>query len=122
MPHESYRRSTLVLTVLCLLSVVLFLGITPFNTRGEPREAIVAFSMLQDGNWILPMNNGDEIAFKPPLLHWLVAVFSGLTGHISEFTSRLPSALAATAMLVAVYRFFARRRARRWPCSRPCSR
>ena len=110
MPHESYRRSTLVLTVLCLLSVVLFLGITPFNTRGEPREAIVAFSMLQDGNWILPMNNGDEIAFKPPLLHWLVAVFSGLTGHISEFTSRLPSALAATAMLVAVYRFFARRR------------
>lgn len=110
MSRQTYRRSTLVLTVLCLLSVVLFLGLTPFNTRGEPREAIVAFSMLQDGNWVLPVNNGDEIAFKPPLLHWLVALFSSLTGHISEFTARLPSALAATAMLVAVFRFFARRR------------
>lgn len=110
MPHESYRRSTLVLAVLCLLSVVLFLGVAPFSTRGEPREAIVAFSMLQDGNWILPVNNGDEIAFKPPLLHWLVAALSGLTGHITEFTSRLPSALAAVAMIVAVFRFFARRR------------
>ena len=103
-------RTTALLTALCLVSVVLFLGLTPFNTRGEPREAIVAYSMLQDNNWILPVNNGDEIAFKPPVLHWLVALLSTLSGHITEFTARLPSALAATAIVVATFRFFAHRR------------
>ena len=66
-------------------------------------------SMLQDGNWILPVNNGDEIAFKPPMLHWLVAAFSWLLGDISEFTSRLPSALGATGIVLATYGFFSRR-------------
>lgn len=95
--------------VLCIISLVWFLGTSLFNTRGEPREAIVAMSMLQDGNWILPVNNGDEIAFKPPMLHWLVAAFSWLFGNINEFTSRLPSALAATGVVLATYGFFARR-------------
>lgn len=98
------------LFILCAVSLILFLGATPFNTRGEPREAVVAMSMLGDGNWILPVNNGDEIAFKPPLLHWLVAAFSWLLGGISEFTSRLPSALAATGMIVGTFAFFARRK------------
>lgn len=98
------------LFLLCALSLLVFLGATPFNTRGEPREAVVAMSMLQDGNWILPVNNGDEIAFKPPLLHWLVAAFSWVAGGVSEFTSRLPSALAATAMVLATFGFFSRRK------------
>ncbi len=94
----------------CLVLYVVFLASTPFNTRGEPREAVVAMSMLDDGNWILPVNNGDEIAFKPPLLHWSVAALSAVTGSVSEFTSRLPSALAATAMVLATFFFFARRK------------
>ena len=97
------------LLILCIISLFWFLGAAPFNTRGEPREAVVAMSMLQDGNWILPVNNGDEIAFKPPMLHWLVAAFSWLLGGISEFTSRLPSALGATGIVLATYGFFSRR-------------
>ena len=97
------------LLILCVISIIWFLGASWFNTRGEPREAVVAMSMLQDGNWILPINNGDEIAFKPPLLHWLVAAFSWALGGISEFSSRLPSALAATGMVLATYGFFSRR-------------
>jgi 4-amino-4-deoxy-L-arabinose transferase-like glycosyltransferase len=93
------------LLILCIISLFWFLGAAPFNTRGEPREAVVAMSMLQDGNWILPVNNGDEIAFKPPMLHWLVAAFSWLLGGISEFTSRLPSALGATGIVLATYGF-----------------
>lgn len=54
----------------CLFSLILFLGLPLFNTKGEPREAIVALSMFQSGNWILPVNNGVDIAYKPPLLHW----------------------------------------------------
>ena len=46
------------LVALCVVSLFLFLGQTFFNTRGEPREAVVALSMLQQGNWVLPVNNG----------------------------------------------------------------
>ena len=45
----------LLMTVLTLLP---FLGLNEFSTKGEPREAVVAMSMLQQHNWILPENNG----------------------------------------------------------------
>ena len=57
------------LAVACLLSLFLFMGEARFNTRGEPREAVVALSMLQEGNWTLPVNNGIDLAYKPPLFH-----------------------------------------------------
>lgn len=93
----------------CMLVLLPFLGMTFFNTKGEPREAVVALSMLQSGNWILPINNGVDIAYKPPFFHWCIAVFSTLTGHVSEYTSRLPSALALLAMILVSYRFYAPR-------------
>ena len=89
-PGGAVCSTAIALTVLCLASFVMMVAASAFNTRGEPREAIVAMSMLQDGNWILPINNGDEIAFKPPLLHWLIALFSLPFGEISVGTSRLP--------------------------------
>lgn len=100
---------TALLVVLCIFSLFLFLGDTLFNTRGEPREAIVAYSMLEHGNWILPINNGDEIAFKPPFLHWCIAALSLLTGSVTEFTSRFPSALSVLIMIVVGYRFYSKR-------------
>lgn len=109
MLKQTIDRHTWLLALLCIVALLLFLGDTFFNTRGEPREAIVAVSMLEHGNWILPVNNGDEIAFKPPLLHWCIAAISWLTGGVTEYTSRMPSALALTFMVLAGYRFFARR-------------
>lgn len=103
------RRDTGIIITLCLISLFLFLGITDFNTRGEPREALVALAMLKDGNWTLPLTNGVDIAYKPPLFHWCIAVVSMIFGGVTEFTSRFPSALALTAMAVAGYRFFAHR-------------
>ena len=110
---QNLKSDRLRLIIIGLVALVLFLGDSPFATRGEPREAVVAMSMLNDGNWILPVNNGDEIAFKPPLLHWLVAAFSWIAGSVSELTSRLPSALAGLAMVVSTFVFFARRGERR---------
>lgn len=95
---------------MCVLLLFLFIGGTFFNTRGEPREAIVALSMLRDGNWILPVNNGVDIAYKPPLFHWMIAAISSLTGGVTEYTSRMPSALALAAMVLAGYGFYAKRR------------
>lgn len=88
--------------VACLLILALifipWLGLTPFNTKGEPREAVVALSMLKSGNWILPVSLGEDIPYKPPFLAWCIALFSLIGGTVTEFTSRLPSALAAIGL------------------------
>lgn len=67
MPKMSSRFSLfLLLLIISSLTIVPYLGLTNFHTKGEPREAIVAVSMLQNDNWILPVNNGSDIAYKPP--------------------------------------------------------
>lgn len=106
--------------LLLLLGLILlwvpWLGETPFYSKGEPREAIVALSMLQNGDWILPSTCGGEIPFKPPFYAWLVAVFAWLLngGVVNEFVSRLPSALAAIGMIMLGYRWACRAQGQRF--------
>ena len=102
------RHSTLIILILLALTFLPWLGCSPFNTKGEPREAIVAVSMLDSGNWILPESFGADIPYKPPFLAWCIALLSLLSGGVTEFTSRLPSAIAVIAMGVATYKFFKR--------------
>jgi hypothetical protein len=85
-----------------------FIG-SDFYTKGEPREASVAVSMLESGNWILPRVYADEFAYKPPMAHWFMALCSLPAGHVTEFTSRLPSAIAQIVMIGFVLMFFGRR-------------
>ena len=88
-----YNKALWIVTILAIVMLIPFLGLTEFNTKGEPREAVVAYTMLEHGNWILPINNGGDIPYKPPFFHWCIAFFSLFAGHVSEFTSRLPSAV-----------------------------
>ena len=105
------RKSTCwLLLVLCCLTLLPFIGLSQYHTKGEPREAIVAYSMLATDNWTLPRNNGGEMAYKPPFFHWCVAAVSALRGEVTEGTSRLPSALALIAMTVGGFLFYARRK------------
>ncbi|MDE7119451.1 MAG: glycosyltransferase family 39 protein, partial [Muribaculaceae bacterium] len=106
----SLTGATLALTGLLLVTFVAFLGLTLFNTKGEPREAVVAVSMLNQGNWVLPVSFGHDLPYKPPMLAWCIAAIGWLNGgHVTEFIARLPSALAAVAMIVCMFRFYARR-------------
>lgn len=105
--HRFVFWSAIIISALTLLP---FLGNTDFTTKGEPREAVVAVSMLNQHNWILPVNNGFDIPYKPPFFQWCIAAFSLVTGHVSEFTSRLPSALALIIMLCAGALFYAKRK------------
>ena len=101
--------SLLIVLVVAVLMLLPFLGLTDFNTKGEPREAVVAVSMLKDGNWILPVNNGMDIPYKPPFFHYCIAVLSLLTGGVNEYTSRLPSALSLIAMTIGCFCFYRKR-------------
>ena len=115
MPKMSSRFALfLLLLIISSLTIVPYLGLTNFHTKGEPREAIVAVSMLQNDNWILPVNNGSDIAYKPPLfplvhcrtlpahrrgdrVYLAAAVGSGLNRHVGHVLPRsLPSAVATT--------------------------
>ncbi len=106
---ENKHARWLLLIVLAAL-LLPWLGQTVFNTKGEPREAIVAMSMLQSGNWILPVSYGADIPYKPPFMAWLIAIFSWIFngGEVNAYLSRLPSALAAIAMVIGGYRWASR--------------
>ena len=95
--------------IICIISVLPWIGLSDFATKGEPREASVAISMLESGNWILPQVYANEFAYKPPMAHWLMAIASYPQGYVSEFTARLPSAIAFIVMIGFVLIFLGKR-------------
>lgn len=94
--------------IICAIAILPWLN-DDFYTRGEPREAAVAASMLKSGNWILPEVYADELANKPPMAYWLMALCSLPQGEVTEFTSRLPSAIAQLILIGCVLAFFGKR-------------
>ena len=107
---DDRKKAFWFIALLSMLVILPFLGETIFYSKGEPREAIVAFSMLESGNWILPVNYGTDIAYKPPFLYWAIAAISSLFGGVSEYSSRLPSAIAFLAMQLVFFSFIAKRK------------
>ena len=107
---KSKQKTFWLLLALCCLTLLPFIGLSEYHTKGEPRESIVSYSMLTTGNWTLPRNNGGEMAYKPPFFHWCVAAVSAVRGEVTEGSSRLPSALALIAMTVGGFLFYARRK------------
>ena len=112
MLQSSRVRNTRNLYLLVLLVAVLttlpWIGLGDYYTKGEPREASVSVSMMNDGNWILPRVYADEIPYKPPMTHWMIAVCSLPGGEVTPFTSRLPSTIAFVAMIGCCFGFFLR--------------
>ena len=105
-----YNKALWLIIILAIVMMTPFLGLTDFNTKGEPREAVVAYTMLEHGNWILPINNGGDIPYKPPFFHWCIAFFSLIAGHVNEYTSRLPSAVSLVLMTIGGFVFYAKRK------------
>ena len=103
------QKPVTMIIIICIISVLPWIGLGDFSTKGEPREASVAISMLESGNWILPQVYANEFAYKPPMAHWLMAAFSYPQGYVSEFTSRLPSTIAFICLMGCTLMFFGRR-------------
>ena len=68
----------------------------------EGNNSEAAREMWRAANWIVPTCNYQMRVDKPALLYWLQATGYSLFGP-SEFTARLPSALAALAAILATY-------------------
>ena len=106
----SQKQLFWILLTVCIVTLLPFIGLYDYNTKGEPRESIVSYSILETGNWILSRNNGGEMAYKPPFFHWCVAAVSYVWGSVTEATSRFPSVVALVAMIMSGFCFFTRRK------------
>jgi 4-amino-4-deoxy-L-arabinose transferase-like glycosyltransferase len=86
-----------------------FFGLAYFGLVGadEPRYAQVAREMLARHDWITPTLGGKPWLEKPALYYWQAMLAYRIFG-VSDWAARLPSALDATLMVVAVYLFLRR--------------
>ena len=75
-----------------------FLGSFGLLEPDEGRFAQIGREMAANGNYLVPHLNGIEQFYKPPLVYWLNALSYRLLG-VSEWTARLPSALAFFGMI-----------------------
>ncbi|MDH4563875.1 glycosyltransferase family 39 protein [Pseudomonas sp. BN411] len=78
-------------------------GDIPFLSVNEARRAVTVREMYEAGDWMIPHMNGELYLAKPPLFYWLALLPVELSGHVSEWAMRLPSALSALAVLAGVY-------------------
>ena len=70
----------------------------------EGRNSEKAREILVLNDWLTPHENFHPVLDKPMFFYWLIALSYKLFG-VSEWSARLPSALAALACLILVYRF-----------------
>src|SRR5262249_43601928 len=76
--------------------------------RTESLRAIIAAEFLRSGNWLVPTLYGEPLFTKPPGMYAAIALISWPFGGITEWSARLPSALAASAVVFLFYWYFAR--------------
>jgi len=78
-------------------------GVLPLLGPDEPRYSQVARQMLENKDFITPYLGDFPWFEKPVLLYWLMSICYFFFG-VSEFSARLPSAIAAFLSVVLVYR------------------
>jgi 4-amino-4-deoxy-L-arabinose transferase-like glycosyltransferase len=103
------RTRTDALLIVGFCAFLFFYGMGQFGLIGadEPRYAQVAREMLDRHDWVTPVLGGRPWLEKPPLYYWQ-AMLAYCVGGVSDVAARVPSAIDATLLVVAVYLFFRR--------------
>ncbi len=106
---KSSRVSTDWLLLGGFCGFLFFFGLASFGLVGadEPRYAQVAREMLAHHDWITPTLGGKPWLEKPPLYYWQAMLAYGVFG-VRDWAARLPSAIDATLVVIAVYLFLKR--------------
>ena len=106
LPDLNKTHPKILWTTVIVAAIVFFWGLGSIDllSLNEGRRALAIQEMVSSGNWLLPHLNGELYLTKPPLLYWLSSSLAFIWG-VNEWTLRLPSALAAIAVLIMVYRY-----------------
>jgi 4-amino-4-deoxy-L-arabinose transferase-like glycosyltransferase len=101
------RTDALLMAGFC--AFLFFYGMGQFGLIGadEPRYAQVAREMLDRHDWITPTLGGHAWLEKPPLYYWQAMLAYSVLG-VSDVAARVPAAIDATLLVLAVYFFFRR--------------
>jgi 4-amino-4-deoxy-L-arabinose transferase-like glycosyltransferase len=100
------RTRTDVLLLAGFCAFLFFYGLGQFGLIGadEPRYAQVAREMLERHDWVTPTLDGRPWLEKPPLYYWQAMLVYSLL-KVSDVSARVPSAVDATLLVIAVYLF-----------------
>src|SRR5437879_13299298 len=103
------RTRTDVLLIGGFCTFLFFYGLSQFGLIGadEPRYAQVAREMLERHDWITPVFAGHPWLEKPPLYYWQAILAYSALG-VSDVAARIPAAIDAALLVIAVYRVFLR--------------
>ena len=101
---EALLTSPWCLALVVWLALFWQLGGPPLYDLDEGAFTEATREMLESGNWITPHKDGKPRYDKPVLIYWLQAASVKALG-LSEFSLRLPSAIAAALWLVALWVF-----------------
>lgn len=94
---------TLYLFVAAVMLLFAMLGGREIWTQ-EHRWADIVYSMFYYHDFLHPMLDGADYYDKPLLSYWFIAGFSMLTGKLSLWAMRIPSALAGLLAIWSIYR------------------
>ena len=92
--------------VLAFAVVVLAIpvGRAPIWAGNDARWVLLGRDVVEHGHWLMPEIRGlpNEGLYKPQLYTWSIALASLASGHVTEFTAVLPSAVSALAGVAGV--------------------
>jgi 4-amino-4-deoxy-L-arabinose transferase-like glycosyltransferase len=98
------RRPLLIVLTAGTLALLVGIARAPLWDEDEPRFAAIARTMVETGDWVVPVFNDTLAVDKPVLMHWAMAACMSVFG-VNEFAARLPSMIAALATALALLRF-----------------
>lgn len=101
-----------ILLILALWGVLFALrisGPSDLLDNDQLRPAAYANDVLLNGHWFVQTDVQGEIASKPPLTTWLIALLSLPLGHATVLTLVIPSALSVLGCAVLAFGFGTRR-------------
>ena len=103
------KTTAVLLGLLGIVGFGLFykLGAVPLADPDEPRYAESAREMIERGSIMVPYFNYEPRINKPVLYYWSICASYMVLG-VSEFSARVPSALAALAIMIAAFFFMHR--------------
>lgn len=97
------KRLIIWASALMLISLFINIGVQPVYLE-EPRRALIAMEMQENGNYIVPRQLGAFYYKKPPVFNWLLIGSAGLFGEYNRWALRLPTVLSLIATLLLLYR------------------
>ena len=98
----TYRTGLLITLAASLVALAAGFGTAPFWDEDETRFVAIAQTMLDTGDWVVPIYNGTLAVDKPVLMHWSIASAFAAFGR-SEISARIPAALATLLTALAVF-------------------